>query len=99
MLYSIGGPQQSYAPIHNFQQNCVPAFFYLLEFVERWVYVEYWLPTTASPPLILGGSDLGSASGLQRGFCLTGSTFLRRPSMLQQPRREDMSFRGGTTLL
>ena len=74
-------------------------FFYLLETVERWVYVEYWLPTTASPPLILGGSDLGSASGLQRGFCLTGSTFLRRPSMLQQPRREDMSFRGGTTLL
>ena len=62
------------------------------------MYVEYWLPTTASP-LILGGSDLGSASGLCRGFCLTGSTFLRRPLMLQQPRREGMSFRGGTTLL
>ena len=63
--------------------------------VCRVLAAHYGLP----PLLILGGSDLGSASGLCRGFCLTGSTFLRRPLMLQQPRREDMSFRGGTTLL
>ena len=28
--------------------SCLFTFF--LETAEGWVYVEYWLPTTASPP-------------------------------------------------
>ena len=40
---------------HSYFAVPVSFGYFLLKTVERCVYVEYWLPTTASPPSSSGG--------------------------------------------